>query len=151
MLYACDATWWNEYAGVPHFEGLKYTQDDCALVYPTVTYIRSVNKPGLSFNRSIIHQGANGGYQAINLAVHFGVNRIILLGYDMQEGPDGQKHHHGDHPKGMTNPDKGNYGRWIDAFGTMEPDLNRAGVEVINCTLDSALTCFPMAKLEEVL
>ena len=120
-------------------------------MFPTVTHVRSVNKPGLSLNRAIIHQGANSGYQAINLAVHFGVKRIILLGYDMKEGPDGQKHHHAEHPKGMCNPAASNYKRWIENFGTMELDLNRARVEVINCTPGSALECFPMAKLEEVL
>ena len=74
-----------------------------------------------------------------------------MLGYDMKDGPEGQKHHHAEHPGGMSNPSPGNFGRWIDAFGTMEPDLNRAGVEVINCSLDSDLDCFPKAKLEEVL
>ena len=151
MLYACDATWWNQYAGVPRFEGLKYTQDDGALVYPTVTYIKSKSGPGLSFDRSVIHQGSNSGYQAINLAVHFGAARIILLGYDMQNGPEGQTHHHGDHPKGMNSPCPGLYADWIEKFGTMEPDLKRAGIEVVNCSLDSALDCFPKARLEEVL
>ena len=144
-------SWWNQYGGVPGFEGLKYTQDDCALVYPTVRHIESVDKPGLSLSRATIHQGGNGGYQAINLAVHFGVARIILLGYDMKNGPDGQRHHHPDHPKNMNNPNSGNYARWIEMYKTMEPDLNRAGVEVINCSLDTALDCFPRARLEEVL
>ncbi len=151
MLYACDATWWNQYAGVPHFEGLKYTQDDCALVYPTVTYIKSKVAAGLSFDRSIIHQGSNSGYQAINLAVHFGATRIILLGYDMQNGPEGQIHHHGDHPKGLNNPSGGLFTAWLENYVTMVPDLKRAGIDVINCTPGSALKCFPAAKLEEVL
>ena len=151
MLYACDASWWNQYAGVPRFEGLKYTQDECALVYPTVTYVESAGLPGLSLDRKIIHEGSNGGYQAINLAVHFGAKRIILLGYDMKNGPDGQIHHHGDHPRGMNNPGPGLYSDWIEKYGTMELDLNRAGVEIINCTPGSALECFPMAKLEDVL
>ena len=137
---------------MPRFEGLKYTQDDCALVYPTVTYIKGVGEMGLSFDRSIIHQGGNGGYQALNLAVHFGAKRIILLGYDMKSGPEGQLHHHAKHPAGLNNPDPLiNYPSWIHAFGTLGPDLKRAGVEVINCTPGSALTCFPMANLEEVL
>ena len=151
MLYACDSVWWNKYGGVPRFEGLKYTQDDCALVYPTVRYIESVNAPGLSFNRAIIHQGGSSGYQAINLAVHFGVKRIILLGYDNKSGPDGQLHHHPNHPTGMNNPTLDNYTNWAVAFGEMESDLNRAGVAVINCSLDSALDCFPKARLEDVL
>ncbi len=151
VLYACDSAWWNQYGGVPGFEGLKYSQDDCALVYPTVRHIASVDAPGLSLNRAIIHQGGNGGYQAINLVVHFGVKRIILLGYDMKPGPDGQHHHHAAHPAGMNNPNASNYERWIEMYKTMEPDLNRAGVSIVNCSLDTALDCFPRARLEEVL
>ncbi len=151
LLYACDSKWWNQYGGVPGFDGLKYTQDDCAMIHPKVAYIESVDRPGLSFDRSVIHQGGNSGYQAINLAVHFGVKRIILLGYDMKDGPGGQAHHHPDHPKGMNNPNPGNYARWIQCYDTLGPDLKRAGVELINCTENSALECFPMAKLEEVL
>ncbi len=137
-------------AGVLRFEGLKYTQDD-SVVFPTVRHIESVDKPGLSFNRAIIHQGANGGYQAINLAVHFGVTRIILLGYDMQNGPDGQRHHHPDHPANMNNPSPSNYERWMVMFETLGPDLSRAGVDIVNCSLDTALECFPKARLEDVL
>ncbi len=113
--------------------------------------MRGVNKPGLSLNRAIIHEGANSGYQAINLAVHFGVRRILLLGYDMKLGPDGQSHHHPPHPHGMPNPKPSEFKRWIKNFGTMGPDLDRAGVEVTNCSLDTALDCFPKARLEEVL
>ena len=120
-------------------------------MYSSVRYIESIDEPGLSSLRARIHQGANSGYQAINLAVHFGAKRIILLGYDMKSGPGGELHHHPDHPTGMNNPDAGNYARWIKNFATMEPDLNRAGVEVINCTPGSALECFPRAHLEDVL
>ncbi len=136
---------------MPRFEGLKYTQDDCASVYPTVRHIASVDKSGLSFNRAIIHQGGNGGYQAINLAVHFGAKRIILLGYDMKDGPEGQKHHHAAHPKGMNNPNAGNYERWLECYETLGPDLKRAGVTVINCTENSALDCFPRMALTDAL
>ncbi len=132
------------------FPGLKYTQDNC-VVFPAVRYIKSKVGPGLSFDRSVIHQGSNSGYQAIGLAVHLGVKRIILLGYDMKFGPEGQVHHHGDHPKGMNNPAAGLFSAWIERFKTIVPDLERAGVEIINCTPGSALKCFPAAKLEEVL
>ena len=137
-------------AGVERFAGLKYTQDD-SVVFPEVRYIKSKVGQGLSFDRSVIHQGSNSGYQAINLAVHLGVKRIVLLGYDMQLGPDGQVHHHGPHPKGMNNPEGGLFKAWVERFATIVPDLERAGLEIINCTPNSALRCFPMAKLEEVL
>ena len=51
----------------------------------------------------------------------------------------------------MNNPSLANYQRWMVMFETLGPDLSRAGVEVINCSLDTALDCFPKAKLEDVL
>lgn len=149
MLYACDVTWWHQHGGLPRFEGEKWTQDDCALVYPTIRYIRSVDEPGLSFNRAIIHQGSNGGYQAVNLAVHYGVKRILLIGYDMKEAANGAKHWHPPHAE--NNPNRGNFNGWLRAFKTLPPDLEKAGVELINCTRDTALDCFPKARLEDVL
>ncbi len=151
VLYACDALWWKKYEGVPGFEGLKYTQDDGALVYPTMTYIESVDKPGLSFDRSVIHQGGNSGYQAMNLAFHLGAKRIVLIGYDMKLGAGGAKHWHSTHPTGLNNPDAVSLKRWGPNFAALAADLKRAGVEVINCSLDTALTSFPRARLEDVL
>jgi len=36
-------------------------------------------------------------------------------------------------------------------FPTLQPALTERGIEVINCTPGSALTCFPMGNLDEVL
>ena len=84
------------------------------------------------------------------MAVLLGAKQIVLLGYDMKFGPGGEKHWHEDHTK-SSNPAIGQIERWLAAFETLPPDLEKAGVEVVNCTPGSALTCFPMAKLEEVL
>lgn len=45
----------------------------------------------------------NSGQRAIQLAAHFGAERIILLGYDcsLENGT----HWHGNHPDGLKNPD----------------------------------------------
>lgn len=78
-----------------------------------------------------------------------GAKRVILLGYDM--AAHGKKHFFGDHPSGLANPTEHLFDAWRKNFETTLPDLARAGVEVINCTPGSALTCFPMKRLEEVL
>lgn len=104
---------------------------------------------GLSFDPETLHTGGNSGYQAINLAVLLGAARILLLGYDMKTGPNGEKHWHPDHAG--RNPGESQFSGWRAAFPTMLPDLARAGVAVINCTPGSALTCFPQARIEEFL
>lgn len=76
-----------------------------------------------------------------------GASRILLLGYDMKLGPNGEKHWHADH-RGR-NPHAAQLEGWRNAFATMLPDLAKAGVEVLNCTPGSALTCFPTANLRD--
>lgn len=104
----------------------------------------SVPEPGLSLDPLRIHQGGNSGYQALNLAVLLGCARVLLVGYDMK----------GDHwhpPHEAVNPGECEFARWRVNFETTIPDLERAGVEVLNCTPGSALECFPRANLEDCL
>ena len=105
--------------------------------------------PGLSSDPTLLHTGGNSGYQAVNLAVLLGAKRILLLGYDMKHGPNGEKHWHEDHS--ANNPPPAQLADWVKIYATMLPDLEKAGVVVVNCTPESALDCFPKAKLEEVL
>lgn len=146
LLYGCDASFWEKYK--PAFDGLRVTQDARP---PGLLRVPSLPRPGLSRDPTYIHQGANSGYQALNLAVHLGCNPILLLGFDMKPGPNGESHWHGDHVAGLNNPCPENFKMWRDFFATTVPDLARAGVEVLNCTPDSALDCFPRARLEDVI
>jgi len=61
----------------------------------------------------------------------------------------GKTHHFGDHPKRLSNCVGIN--KWPSKFGPLADGLKRAGVEVLNCTSQTALTCFERAILEEVL
>jgi len=147
LLYACDGNWWRHHPDALEFEGMKVTQD--ATVQGTLR-IPSVNEKGLSLDPLRINQGANSGYQAINLAVLLGAFEIILLGFDMK-AKGSHRHWHADHPSGLNNPSDSNFESWIKNFDEMLPDLDRAGVRVINCSPGSALEAFPIANLEDVL
>jgi|TARA_Y100000310_G_scaffold335800_2_gene418738 hypothetical protein len=150
LLYACDFNWWQEYKNPRDgglswvdFEGLLVSQDARAV---DALRVPSEDKPGLSLDPLRIHQGANGGYQALNLAVLLGASRVLLLGFDMKGA-----HFHQDHPSGLNNPDQQHYARWMENYQTTLPDLKRAGVEVINCTWGSALKCYPKKRLKQSL
>lgn len=110
-------------------------------------WIRSENAPGLSLDPEVIHEGGNSGYQALNLAYHAGAGRIVLLGYDMQR-TGGRAHWFGDHPRGLqvSSP----FEDWRRRFDALAADLARAGVEVINASRETALTCFRRAPLESI-
>ena len=95
-----------------------------------------------------VHHGQNSGYQAVGLAYHLKADRIILIGFDMQR-TGGKSHWHGDHPRGLNNADAVH--KWPRHFPALAADLREDGVEVVNCTIETALTCFPCADLRDVL
>lgn len=107
------------------------------------------SKPGLG--RATIHFGNNSGYQAVNLAYIFGITRMILLGFDMKIRDD-KVHFFGDHPyhKKYQGPNSNTMKRWVFNFEQLAYDLKREGVEVLNATRDTALTCFPRVRLEDL-
>lgn len=161
LLYACGkypiekGRWWKVYPTAVHFKGLKVTLDEKSAQEHGLHLLHWTGDTGLELeDRTGVRGGFNSGYQAVNLAVHLGATRILLLGYDMQRGPDdpteaeGCRHHwHGNHPHAMRPP----YDFWIDAFGSLPEALAAVGVEVINCTRVSALTVFPRQPLIEAL
>lgn len=153
-LYACDAQWWGWHGGAPSFAGLKYAMEPrqhatggaSHAKFKGVTVLRNTGDDGLEFEPYGLRTGKNSGYQAINLAVHFGAKRIVLLGYDMG-AQGGKDHYFGAHPSGQKPP----YHIFLKKFETIVEPLKQAGVEVINCSRATALKCFPRRPLADVL
>ena len=80
VLYACDGAWWHQYhSKTSRFKGQKWTQDANAAAQYGLNHIPGEHKEGLCTEPNKIHFGSNGGFQAINLAYHFGATRIALL------------------------------------------------------------------------
>jgi len=148
VLYACDAPWWRKYhAEVDEtFWGERWTQDKEATREFGVRWIESRRAPGLGKTPGLIHQGGNGGYQAINLAYQAGASKIVLLGFDMHG-----THWHGRYDNGLPNTSPHLFKTWIEGFSALAGDLERMGVDVVNCTPGSALQCFVMASLTETI
>ena len=95
---ASDADWWACYDGVPSFRGLKYSLEKRAVKWG-VTVLKNTGQRGLERQRTGLRTGLNSGAAAINLAVHFGATRILLLGYDKGHSKTGPEHFFGAHPK----------------------------------------------------
>jgi hypothetical protein len=149
VLYACDGQWWDWHQSrneLKDFKGRKLTQDKEAANRYGLEYIESVDAPGLSKDINYIHMGSNSGIQAINLAYHFGANRIILLGYDMQ-ATDNKSHWFGDHPNGF----RSYWHRWLPIYKAVADDANKMNLEIINASRETALTCFARVSLNDIL
>ena len=101
----------------------------------------------------MIHRGGNSGYQAIGLAYELlrqhstdpnNVGRIILVGFDMGFNGD-SRHWFGNHPKPFDAAS--NYNNFITSFKTITPEIY--GLEIINCSRQTALKHFPCMDLDE--
>lgn len=154
-LYAADKHWWGWHKGCvaqhkvgsvsyPAFTGrLKYSLAQTPW-YPDVQVLSRGPDRGLTHDPAKVALGYNGGYQAINVAVHLGATRILLLGLDMKGDA---AHFFGKHPNNSHAP----FALCIERFTTLVQPLRTAGVEILNCTPKSALTAFPMVSLRDVL
>lgn len=148
--FAADRRYWKAYlaqmraAGIP----LERIFSSCNQTAREGTqFVRATNRPGLGVHE--LHTGGNSGYMAVNLAYLWGSLRIVLLGFDMQPGPAGEKHFDGNHPAPLVQAMP--FDSWRKAFETMAKDLQRRGVTVVNCTRRTALACFPCAPLADEL
>jgi hypothetical protein len=87
----------------------------------------------------------NSGIGSIQLAIKGGASKVILLGYDCKL-TQGKTHWHGDHPRGLANARFIN--KWPQLFAQFARTVK---TEIINCSRETALDCFPIARLEDVL
>ena len=143
-LYFCDSRWHGWHKDKPEFQafaGLKVTLDNEALPAHS---LHNMGTDGLQLCPYGLATGRNGGIQAINLAYHFAVSRILLLGYDMQAG-----HWHDGHPQ--PTPENVYQNVMLPHFAAVAAALERAGVEVVNCSRRTMLECWPRAGLEDAL
>jgi len=99
---------------------------------------------GLSGARDRITYGGNSGHQAVHLAYNLGASRIILLGYDF----GGEGHWFGDHPGSLRSGHA--FNKWLAEMAYLAQALAAQGVEVINCSRETAITCFPRKSIAEI-
>jgi hypothetical protein len=147
VLYACDARWWKHFGpDLKDYAGLRYALEPT----PHAQCLRNTGMTGLELDPTGLRTGKNSGFQSIGLARHLGADRILLLGFDMKVGKTGD-HWFGAHRyPGATHP-TGKYADFIACFDSIVEPLKAEGIEVINCTPDSALKCFPMMDLAAAL
>jgi hypothetical protein len=157
VLYSSDRGWWRHYARtVPDFAGLcvgvGWKMGDASPIahLPAVQVLTHTGWEGLELAPTGLRTGGHSGYAAINLAVHLGARRIVLVGYT--GGPvAGRTHFFGRHPAGLAESSTENYAAFQRAYLTLVRPLSAAGVIVVNATPRSWITAFPCAPLGDAL
>lgn len=172
ILYAADHRWWEwQVQGqIKEWPWAKFTPDQVrdafdafkgqrVTIYGTGQMVKDPNifmlqnesdagqKRGLSELPNALRTGANGGYQAINLAFLAGGNPIYLLGYDMRFHGK-RSHSHNGHRHQVAEQA---YLGWARNFQTMLPQLQRRGVTVVNCSPGTAIDAFPRGDIARLL
>lgn len=148
-LHSCDFTWWREHIQHVHtFPGIKTTLAEDVPAPWVSGYLENSGPEGFDEDPSRCRTGANSGYQAIHIAMHAGVNRIILVGMDMKSDPKQGSHFFGEHRGGRPVEFAS---LMIPKFQTLQPALDQRGISVLNATPGSALTTFPFADLDTLL
>lgn len=131
-IYAGDPDWWHQYGKEIDIPAERWTHN------PNAAQTLGIKANGKG--SSVL----NSGYRAIELAIELGATRVLLLGYDCSVAAG--THWHGDHDK-TKNPDAKRCAVWLNQFAR----LDMRGAQVINCSRETALTCFPRMRLEDAL
>lgn len=110
---------------------------------------------GISTQPNMVSWNLNSGGAAINLAYHFGVKRIYLLGFDMNLDQEGNQHWHRIYKKSKNpkqrDPKRLPFYRHLPHFTAIKNDAHRLGLEIINVSPNSAIPGFRRVKLSDVL
>lgn len=170
---ACNDDWWEHYwkedKVLRELKADKWTRYKHLAWEYSINYIDSIEKQGLSYDPSLVHINNGSGPMAINFATLYGFKKLLLLGHDMKfaKDYDGKnkkagstpRHYFGEYPKSMQHfpqslksiNKNGEIIGLIKNYEAMIPDLNKQGVEVINCTPNSSLKCFKVSTIEKEL
>jgi hypothetical protein len=164
ICYFADSQWWRWHKDREEFKafagikasieqtGAEIEDDDVHMVRNAAAVATALHAygdgqtGGLSAFPNALRSGSNGGYQALGLAIAAGAARVLLLGYDMKFS-GGKSHWHGGHAGARTTDDHPYRTTYTKAFEqlTLPP-----GVQVINCTPDSNVRCFPFQPVDGV-
>lgn len=157
LLFWSDVRWvdWNMDRLHVHTGPYRYTcQPHRVREIPRARLVTHKAKEGGKW-RPFVHDpkavaGHDSGTKAINLLYHTRASRVVLLGFDMRDLPMDRWEEGSFHDKHKLPPLEGQRAKFRDVHDLMASALPD-GFEVVNATPGSALTCYPMVELEDVL
>jgi len=163
VVLGCNWQFWDHYWDkIKDFRCHKWTSHPAlqAKRPEGLRWIEGRWETGISTDSSYIHYHHGSGPQILNLAYHYGCRIFLLIGWDMRypgkvTRTQYTKPRHFFGEDALTSkhfPNTGNEGELaglIDEMATIRPE--NYGITIVNCTPDSAMTCFPMMGLDEAL
>lgn len=99
--------------------------------------------------RDTLFEGWNSTSTSISCAILRGARRIILIGVDLSPGHDLRRRTYDD-SKDNAKVAALRYGRQVTHLTLQAEWVRRKGIEVINCSPRSGLTCYPYARWKDI-
>lgn len=153
-MFFGDCRWYAaNYKELLGFAGLKITTCEQHFDKPGIKVIQRKNgQNGLSTDPNQVWWNLSSGACAINLAVHFGVKRIVLLGFDMQTNDNDEHHWHQHYIQqgAKPHPKRSPYKRFMKPFPAIAEALKRRKIECV-VVGPSALDMFKQVSFEDML
>ncbi len=142
-----DMRWWCHHLRLKQmidFKGTVISTSNSASGAKIVKMKRK-SSPGLATERDSVMVKNTTLTGAINLAVHFGVAKIVLLGID-QKTTDGRHWHHASHP---WTPTSNCWARQQMDMPKIAEGLKTLNIPCVNASPGSALALWPIVNLED--
>lgn len=137
---------WSKFKGVK----VMLTPMSAPSMDPGVCVIRRIFEPRVSLDLNAgIYGGTNSGIGALMLAIILGANPIYLLGFDMKAKRN--THWHSGYPNQTLEGMNARLEEYKKDFEVVAPMIKEKGVRVVNLYSRSALKCFEMSSVKEVL
>jgi len=159
VVHGCNYQFWDHHW--PQIKDQPFdkwtTRPELEGKYPGLNYIEERWEDGLSTEQNWISAHHGTGPQLVNIAYLYGCTRLLLVGWDMRylgkTGPSTytRRRYLDEDPLTLNHwprtGEKGEHTGLIKEMETIHPE--DYGIEIINCTKDSAMHCFPMGDLNE--
>lgn len=164
VIAGCNWQFWHHYWDqIKDYRCHKWATLDYEKVkhFPGLNYIQAKFMDGLSRDKSCIAHHHSTGPQLLNIAYHYGCKVMLLIGWDMRYPGkvdrytyNGKRHYFGEDELTKNHwpinvSGDGTMNGFIKPVLTINPE--DYGIEIINCTPDSALTHFPSMSLDDAL
>lgn len=130
VLVANDVSWWLGHKDAHRFQGRKFSTN-------------RINGVEIALPNTF-RTSQNSGCLALDVVRNLGATEVVMLGFDMHG-----THFFGTYTNGCRNTSPARrrvHFHQFEEWRRRNPELR-----VVNCTEGSALTCFPMARIEDEL
>jgi hypothetical protein len=115
------------------------------MIEDRVTRLTRLDGAAISDDPTAVHYADNSGFGAFSYECARRPDRIILIGYDLNN--DGHWHSGYQWRQKFTH----RYPQWAASFDVVAEQWKSLGVDVVNVNPDSAIRCFRFAKFDDAL